>query len=77
MDVLDFIQKIIDMSVERFGCIKALPMYISTGGGKAYLLDDIEIATGGCVLILKSDVSEHDRDNEFKNSNKVELCVDR
>lgn len=58
MDVLDFIQKIMDISIERFGCIKALPMYLSTGGGKAYLLDDIEINAGGYVLILKSNVVE-------------------
>lgn len=60
MDLFEFIKIVFESLAERFGCIRALPMYICTDGKTAYLLDNIEIGAEGCVLLLRSEVPEGD-----------------
>lgn len=60
MDLFEFIKIVFESSAERFGCIKALPMYICTDGKTVRFLDDIEIVGDGCALLLKSEVPEGD-----------------
>lgn len=57
MSLFDCIKKVLELSSERFRCIRNLPIYISTDGETAHLLDNIEIfeiSNNGCVLLLKS-----------------------
>ena len=60
MDLFEFVKIVVESSAERFGCIKALPMYICTDGKTAYILDDVEIGAEGCVFLLRSEVPEGD-----------------
>lgn len=60
MDLFEFIKIVVEISAERFGCIRALPMGICTDGKTAYLLDSVEIGAEGCVLFLRSKVPEGD-----------------
>ena len=60
MDLFEFIKIVFESSAERFGCIRAFPMYICTDGKTAYILDDVEIGVEECALLLRSEVPEGD-----------------